>query len=110
MPGEFVTTILQYHEEGMVAEWSDRTLRQRYRVAHDAGVWFLGKPDIETIKPDIENLFQPKTARHILKLRKAFQGQTIFGRSDVMNVIDIKSSRASDLLKEMAGYGIIEPV
>ena len=101
----------------MGAEWSDRTLRQRYRVACDAGVWFLGKldietikPDIDKIKPDIENLFQPKTARHILKLREAFQGQTIFGRSDVMNVIDIKSSRASDLLKEMAGYGIIEPV
>ena len=68
------------------------------------------KPDIDKIKPDIENLFQPKTARHILKLREAFQGQTIFGRSDVMNLIDIKSSRASDLLKEMAGYGIIEPV
>ena len=68
------------------------------------------KPDIETLKPDIEKLFQPKTASHILKLREAFPGQTIFGRSDVMKVIDIKASRASDLLREMVEYGVIEPV
>ena len=68
------------------------------------------KPDIEKIKADIEESFQPKTASNILKLREAFPGQTVFGRSDVMKVIDIKSSRASDLLKEMAEHGIIEPV
>jgi len=45
-----------------------------------------------------------------LKLREAFPGQTIFGRSDVMNMIDIKAYRASDLLKELAEHGIIEPV
>ena len=37
-------------------------------------------------------------------------GQTIFGRSDAMKVIDIKASRASDLLREMVEHGIIEPV
>ena len=68
------------------------------------------KPDIEALKPDIEKSFQPKTASHILKLHEAFPGQTIFGRSDVMKVIDIKTSRASDLLKEMAEHRIIEPV
>ena len=68
------------------------------------------KPDIEALKPDIKKSFQPKAASHILKLREAFPGQTIFGRSDVMKVIDIKTSRASDLLKEMAEHGIIEPV
>ena len=68
------------------------------------------KPDIEALKPDIEKLFQPKTASHILKLREAFPGQTIFGRSDVMKVIDIKASRASDLLREIVEYGVIEPV
>lgn len=61
-------------------------------------------------KPDIETGFQPKTTNHILKLQEAFQGQRFFGRSDVMRVIGIKSSRASDLLKEMAERGIIEPV
>ena len=70
----------------------------------------MTKPDIEALKPDIEKSFQPKTASHILKLREAFPGQTVFGRSDVMKVLDIKTSRASDLLKEMAEHGIIEPV
>ncbi len=68
------------------------------------------KADIEVLKADIEKSFQPKTVSHILKLRGAFPCQTIFGRSDVMRVIDIKASRASDLLKEMLESGIIEPV
>jgi ribosomal protein S25 len=81
------------------------------RTLHISGTFKeIEKPDIETEKPDIENAFQPKTASHILKLREAFPGQTIFGRSDVMKVIDIKASRASDLLREMAEHGIIEPV
>ena len=62
------------------------------------------------LKLEIEKIFQPKTASHILKLREAFLGQTIFERSDVMKVIDIKSSRASDLLKEIAEHGIIDTV
>ncbi len=55
-------------------------------------------------------MFQPKTASYILKLREAFPGQTIFGRSDVMKVIDIKPSRASEFVQEMAERGVIEPV
>ena len=70
----------------------------------------IGETFKETEKPDIEKLFQPKTASHILELREAFPGQTIFGRSDVMKVIDIKASRASDLLREMVEHGIIQPV
>ncbi|MFG6338662.1 MAG: Fic family protein [Lachnospiraceae bacterium] len=70
----------------------------------------MAKLGIEALKPDIEKSFQSKTASHILKLREAFPGQTVFGRSDVMKVIDIKSSRASDLLKEMAEHRIIESV
>ena len=45
-----------------------------------------------------------------MKLMEAFPGLMIFGRSDVMQVIGIKASRASDLLKEMAEKGVIEPV
>ena len=68
------------------------------------------KPDIGGLKPDIGGLFHPKTARHILKLREAFPGQEIFGRSDVMKVIDIKASRASELLKELVKHKVIVPV
>lgn len=66
--------------------------------------------DINHLRPDIKTIFQPKTASQILKLREAFPEQTIFGRSDVMKAIDIKTSRASDLLKQMVIHGIIEPV
>ncbi len=68
------------------------------------------KLDIDILKADIEKKFLPKTVIHILKLYEAFQGQTIFGRSDVMEVIDIKPSRASELLKKMVEHGVIEPV
>ena len=68
------------------------------------------KPDIEKLKADIEGLFQPKTVQHILEMRQAFPDNTIFGRSDVMYVINIKPSRASELLKDMCDHGIIEPV
>ncbi|MBS6800176.1 MAG: Fic family protein [Firmicutes bacterium] len=70
----------------------------------------ISKPDIKVFKADIGKNFQPKTASHIVKLREAFLSQAIFGRSDVMKVIDIKSSRASELLKEMMEQNIIEPV
>ncbi len=68
------------------------------------------KSDIETLKSDIDKIFQPKTARHILKLRETFLDRAFFGRSDMMKVIDLKPSRASDLIKEMIKHGIIEPV
>ncbi len=70
----------------------------------------MQKTDIDGLKADIQNVFKPKTVSNILKLRETFPGQTIFGRSDVMKVIDIKTSRASELLKKMTEYGIIEPV
>ena len=68
------------------------------------------KPDIEALEANIETVFQPKTVSHILKLRNAFPDQTIFGRSDVMGVIGIKPSRASDLLKKMVEHKVIERV
>ena len=81
------------------------------RTLHISGTFKKSaKPDIGALKPDIGGKFQPKTVNHILKLREAFPGQTIFGRSDVMSVIDIKSSRASDLLKEMLEQDVIESV
>ncbi len=68
------------------------------------------KPDIDCLKADIEKIFQAKTVSHILKLCEAFPGQTIFGRSDVMKVLDTKSSSTSVLLAKLKGQGIIETV
>ena len=64
----------------------------------------------EIEKPDIEKQFSPKTESHNLKLREAFPGEAIFGRSDVMKIVDIKPSRASELLKKLTEYRVIEPV
>lgn len=70
----------------------------------------MAKTDIDTEKPDIGKLFQNKTAQHVLTLQKAFGGKKFFGRADVMREIDIKASRASELLRAMMEHGIIEPV
>ncbi len=109
------------------------------RTLHIRGaILEMAKPDIETVKPDIgvqkpdigaeksdieaiktdicatkedfEQMFRPKTAGHILRLREAFPEQRVFGRSDVMKVIDIKPSGASELLRKMLEYGVIEVV
>lgn len=68
------------------------------------------KPDIDGLKPDIYQDFTAKTAGHISKLREAFSGETVFGRSDMMKVIGLRPSRASELLRELAERGIIESV
>ena len=68
------------------------------------------KPDIQNVKLHIENAFTAKTAGQILKLCEKFTGQMIFGRADVMRALDIKRSRASELLKKMAEKDIIESV
>lgn len=88
------------------------------RSLHISGAFSTGtkvdidqtKVDIDQIKVDIESVFLPKTANHVLKLHKTLGVQTIFGRSDVMGIIGIGPSRASNLLKEMAELGLIEPV
>ena len=68
------------------------------------------KPDIDGLKPDIYQDFTAKTAGHISKLREEFSDETVFGRSDMMKVIGLRPSRASELLREMSERGIIEPV
>lgn len=61
-------------------------------------------------KPDINGIFTPKTKNQIFALRKKFTSQSIFGRLDIMYALDIKPSRASELLKEMREKKIIESV
>lgn len=68
------------------------------------------KVNIPPHKPNFEGMFTPKTAAHIQKLFTAFGSQTVFGRSDVQTVLDLKPTRSSALISEMAKQGIIEPV
>lgn len=69
------------------------------------------KPDIVGEKPDIEELYlTQKTKAHIKKLGETFDGDKIFGRTDVETVLGLKSSRASELIKTLAEAEIIIPV
>ena len=68
------------------------------------------KPDIEAAKPDIMAEFLPKTVGNIRKLREAFPEGAIFGRTEVMKVLGLKASGASELLMKLRKSGIVEAV
>lgn len=68
------------------------------------------KVNIEKEKANIDNSFSSKTASHVCKLLEEYGFQTIFGRSDVQEVLGLKPTRCSALLKEMAEKGITESV
>ena len=68
------------------------------------------KANIEEEKVNIEDVFASKTVSHIQELREKLGPQAFFGRSDVQNVLGLKATRSSTLLRKMAEHGIIEPV
>ena len=68
------------------------------------------KANIENKKVNIEEDFTAKTASHVRKLQEALGKEIVFGRSDVQRVLDLKPTRCTAMLREMAEYGIIEPV
>ncbi|MFI3209088.1 MAG: Fic family protein [Eubacteriales bacterium] len=54
--------------------------------------------------------FTPKTKQHIKTLFTTFKREFIFGRSDVMNVLNMKKSGAYNLIVKMHDAGLIKPV
>ena len=75
------------------------------------------KVDIENEKVDIESMisakdneFSVKTRVHIHRLFDGFGFDGIFGRSAVMELLELKSSGASKLLSNLVQADIIEPV
>ena len=64
---------------------------------------------LKYIKPG-ENAFTAKTASHVCKLLEKYGFQTIWGRSNVQEVLGLKPTRSTALLKEMAEKGVVEPV
>ena len=76
-----------------------------------------GKVDIQVQKVDIESVlsergrnFSVKTNVHIHKLVEKFGFDEVFGRSAVMELLDLKGSGASKLLSNLVQADIIEPV
>ena len=75
------------------------------------------KVDIEKPKVDIESVllesgadFSVKTRVHIHRLFEKFGFDEIFGRSAVMELLELKASGASKFLSNMVQADIIEPV
>lgn len=76
-----------------------------------------GKVDIQVQKVDIESVlsergrnFSVKTNVHIHKLFEKFGFDEVFGRSAIMELLDLKGSGASKLLSNLVQADIIEPV
>lgn len=75
------------------------------------------KVDIETEKVDIESVlcekgreFSSKTIVHIHRLFEKYSFTKVFGRSEVMELLELKSSGASKLLSNLLQADIIERV
>ena len=75
------------------------------------------KVDIQDKKVDIESAlsekssdFSVKTTIHIHRLFEKFGFDEVFGRSAVMELLELKSSGASKLLSNLVKADIIEPV
>ena len=75
------------------------------------------KVDIQHAKVDIESVlsakgsdFTVKTTVHIHRLFEKFGFDGVFGRSAVMELLELKSSGASKLLSNLVQADIIEPV
>ena len=75
------------------------------------------KVDIQDQKVDIENVlsekgndFSIKTTVHIHRLFEKFGFDEVFGRSAVMELLELKGSGASKLLSNLVQADIIEPV
>lgn len=87
------------------------------RSLHISGLWNEEKVDIETEKVDIEGMFaekgrdfSAKTVIHIHRLFERFGFDGVFGRSAVMELLELKGSGASKLLSNLVQADIIEPV
>ena len=87
------------------------------RNLHISGLLNEEKVDIENEKVDIESMisakdneFSVKTMVHIHRLFDGFGFDGIFGRSAVMELLELKGSGASKLLSKLVQADIIEPV
>ena len=87
------------------------------RNLHISGLLNEEKVDIQSEKVDIESMisakdneFSVKTRVHIHRLFDGFGFDGIFGRSAVMELLELKSSGASKLLSNLVQADIIEPV
>ena len=87
------------------------------RNLHISGLLNEEKVDIQDTKVDNESVlsekgsdFSVKTTIHIHRLFEKFGFDEVFGRSAVMELLELKGSGASKLLSNLVKADIIEPV
>ena len=80
------------------------------RNLHISGLLNEEKVDIESVLSAKGSDFSVKTTVHIHKLFEKFGFDGVFGRSAVMELLELKSSGASKLLSNLVQADIIEPV
>lgn len=68
------------------------------------------KVDIESVLSEKGSDFSAKTTVHIHRLFEKFGFDEVFGRSAVMEILELKGSGASKLLSNLVQADIIEPV
>ena len=68
------------------------------------------KVDIERVLSEKESNFSVKTKVHIHRLFEKFGFDEVFGRSAVMELLELKGSGASKLLSNLVKADIIESV
>lgn len=133
-PSKYLIDTAIQNIEGKITMKEAQSLIDSYyeeRPAHLRGLLNKGKVDIEDIKVDIENEkvdiqekkvdiesllsdkgsnFSVKTTVHIHRLFEKFGFDEVFGRSSVMDCIELKASGASKLLSNLVQADIIEAV
>lgn len=92
----------------------------RNRTMHISGKFEdINKQDIGREERDIDQNdvdqnrtleLSGRTKQNIEKLKKSIGRETIFGRRDVMGILGLTPSPASELIKKMLTSKIIEPV
>ncbi len=87
-------------------ELKNRNLHIKWQEKQDIGT---SKQDIETVKQDIEIPEQVgnKTKKHIHKLYEEYGYATFFGRTEVMKILGITASPASELIRKMIEMNLI---
>ena len=68
------------------------------------------KVDIEGVLSEKGSYFSVKTTVHVHRLFEKFGFDEVFGRSAVMELLELKASGVSKLLSNLVQADIIEPV
>ena len=80
------------------------------RSLHISGLWNEEKVDIERMFSEKTKDFSVKTMIHIHRLFKEYGYEEVFGRSTIMELLELKASGASKLISNLVQADIIQPV